>query len=121
MVLAWSACSSTHPKSVKSQSKSVIIDLDEEVRLKASSMQLRDSQSTILIDEPIYIGDNDEVSFKGDFMQESSPMTITIGNKDSITFSGKSFTIKTSDLKDGEKIQIRDQAGKIFVDVAVSL
>ena len=97
-----------------SNRKALIIDLDEELRLKNPKGDLR-GYSGIIIDEPIYIGDNDEVSFKGDIMSKNSPLTIKVGDQDSIIFSGRDYTIKTEELKDRDEIQIKDKDGKVFV------
>ena len=124
MILGFTACNSIKPevttKETPQKSKTLTIDLDKEIKIKEATGELRDS-SGLLVDEPIYIGDNDEVSFKGDIMEKNSPLTIKIGSKDDITFSGKSYTLKTIELKDGETIQIKDKNGKIFVNVAVTL
>jgi len=126
LLFALTACSlstkSITPSIVKkrpsSQSKTLVIDLDEEVQLKEAIGGFKDN-SDLLVDEPIYIGDNDEVSFKGDIIKKKSPVTIKVSNQKSIKFNGKNYTIKKLKLKDGDNIQIKDKNGKVFVDVTI--
>ena len=98
-------------------SKKMTIDIDEGLKL-LELPGLRDSTLKI-IDEPIYIGDNDEVSFKGDAMQKKSPLLIKIGEREPVTFSGNNYTVKTYELKNGDFITIKDKNGDVFVDVSV--
>ena len=98
-------------------SKKIIIDIDEELELLEST-GLRDDEVTV-VEEPIYIGDNDEVSFKGDTMRQKSPLKIKVGNREEIQFNGYSYTIKTMELKNGDFITIKDRDGNVFVDVKI--
>jgi len=98
------------------ESKIITINIDEELKLKSTS--LRDSNSRV-VDTPIYVGDNDEVSFKGDIMKKNSPLKIKVGNKKEINFSGDDYRIKTLELRDGDLIMIRDKNGKLFVNIKV--
>jgi hypothetical protein len=97
--------------------KQLTIDIDKELELLKST-GLRDGQFQV-VEEPIYIGDNDEVSFKGDELKKRSPLKIKVGSKKEIDFSGDRYTIKTAELKDGDFITIRDKNGEVFVDVKV--
>jgi len=99
------------------ESKIITINIDEELKL-LSSTPLRDSNSRV-VDTPIYVGDNDEVSFKGDIMKKNSPLKIKVGNKKEIKFSGDDYRIKTLELRDGDLIMIRDKNGKLFVNIKV--
>ena len=95
----------------------ITIDIDEELEL-LNATGLRDDEVRV-VEEPIYIGDNDEVSFKGNAMQKKSPLKIKVGNKREIEFSGYRYTIKTMELKNGDSIVIKDRDGNVFVDVKV--
>lgn len=105
------------PTDTNQTSKQLTIDIDEELKL-LDTTGLRDDCLKV-IDEPIYIGDNDEVSFKGDAMEKKSPLLIQIGEREPIKYSGKNYTIKTMDLKNGDLITIKDKKGKVFVEVNV--
>jgi hypothetical protein len=96
-------------------STQLIIDIDKE---RKSDTELR-GKETLLIDNPIYIGDNDEVAFIGDTIQEKSPIKVKIGDNDEVSFSGNNFTISTSELRNGDLIQMTDHAGNIFVEIEV--
>ena len=95
----------------------ITIDIDEELEL-LNATGLRDDEVRV-VEEPIYIGDNDEVSFKGSAMQKKSPLKIKVGNKREIEFSGYRYTIKTMELKNGDSIVIKDRDGNVFVDIKV--
>jgi hypothetical protein len=95
----------------------ITIDIDEELEL-LNATGLRDDEVRV-VEEPIYIGDNDEVSFKGNAMQKKSPLKIKVGNKKEIEFSGYRYTIKTMELKNGDSIVIKDRDGNVFVNVKV--
>ena len=97
--------------------KQLTIDIDKELELLQST-GLRDGQFQV-VEEPIYIGDNDEVSFKGDELKKRSPLKIKVGSKKEIDFSGDRYTIKTAELKDGDFVVIKDKNGEVFVDVKV--
>jgi len=97
--------------------KQLTIDIDKELELLKST-GLRDGQLQV-VEEPIYIGDNDEVSFKGDELRKRSPLKIKVGSKKEIDFSGDRYTIKTAELKNGDFIVIKDKNGEVFVDVKV--
>ncbi len=105
-----------HNQSV--QSKNLVIDVDEELLLQEEQNKLRDEESRVL-DAPIYIGDNDEVSFKGESIEKKSPLSIQYGRHDAISFSGKNFTIKSMELNSGDNIKIKDKNGNIFIDMKV--
>jgi hypothetical protein len=95
----------------------ITIDIDEELEL-LNATGLRDDEVRV-VEEPIYIGDNDEVSFKGRAMQKKSPLKIKVGNKKEIEFTGYRYTIKTMELKNGDSIVIKDRDGNVFVNVKV--
>ncbi len=97
--------------------KKIIINIDEELELLEST-GLRDDEVNV-VEEPIYIGDNDEVSFKGNAMKQKSPLKIKVGNREEIQFNGYSYTIKTMELKNGDFITIKDKNGNVFVDIEV--
>ena len=98
-------------------SNKITINIDEELKL-LDITGLRDD-SLKVIEEPIYIGDNDEVSFKGDMMQKKSPLLIQIGERKPIKFSGNNYTVKTMELKNGDLITIKDKRGNVFVEVNI--
>jgi hypothetical protein len=108
--------STISPDSNQTDSR-ITIDIDEELEL-LNATGLRDDEIRV-VEEPIYIGDNDEVSFKGSAMQKKSPLKIKVGNKREIEFSGYRYTIKTMELKNGDSIVIKDRDGNVFVDVKV--
>jgi hypothetical protein len=108
--------STISPDSNQTDSR-ITIDIDEELEL-LNATGLRDDEVRV-VEEPIYIGDNDEVSFKGSAMQKKSPLKIKVGNKREIEFSGYRYTIKTMELKNGDSIVIKDRDGNVFVDVKV--
>ena len=105
------------PTDTNQTSKTLIIDIDEELE-PLETTGLKDDGLNV-IEEPIYIGDNDEVSFKGDALQDKSPLFIKIGNHKEIKFTGSVFTIKTAELKSGDEIVIKDRDGNVFVHVKV--
>lgn len=105
------------PTDTNETTKTITIDIDEELEL-LNTTGLKDDGLEVF-DEPIYVGDNDEVSFKGSEMQNKSPLFIKIGNKKEIKFSGSLFTIKTAELKSGDEIIIKDRYGNVFVHVKV--
>lgn len=107
----------TIPKDSNQTENSITIDIDEELELLEST-GLRDDELKV-VEEPIYIGDNDEVSFKGDAMRKKSPLQIKIGDRKEIEFSGYRYTIKTMELKNGDLITIKDKNGNIFVDMKI--
>jgi len=98
--------------------KAITIDVDEELLLQKSIGELRNDSSNVL-ETPIYIGDNDEVSFKGDTLEKNSPLTITIGENKAITFKGNNYTIRSMELKNGDIIQMKDKNGNTFLEMEV--
>ena len=105
------------PTDTNQTTKKITIDIDEELELlDASSLRGDDSK---VVEEPLYIGDNDEVSFKGNAMQEKSPLFIKIGEQEAFKFSGYSYTLKTMELKNGDFITMKDKDGNVFVDLEV--
>jgi len=97
--------------------KTLIIDIDQELEL-LNATGLRD-EALQVVEEPIYIGDNDEVSFRGEELKKRSPLRIQVGDKKEIEFNGDRYTIKTTEIKDGDEIRIKDSNGEIFVSVRV--
>ncbi len=122
LILLLGACSSSinsignKPIEDKS-SKQTIIDLDEELLLKESLGGLKDEN--VFFDEPIYIGDNDEVSFKGEILKDKSPIHIKIGKKSDILFNEKSYTVKSSEIKSGDIITMKDKNGRVFLSIKI--
>lgn len=113
-----SCTTNTPPKpttATQEHNRSLIIDLDKEI---GSSEDLR-GKDTLMIDSPIYIGDNDEVSFIGDIIEKESPIQVKIGDNDEVAFTGKNFTVSTMELKTGDIIQMRGKSGNVFVEVEV--
>jgi len=116
LLLSLIGCVGNIPKAMDENPKQKLsIDLDKELKDKTG---LRDGNSNVF-SEPIYIGDNDEVSFKGNIIQKNSPLIITIGKKKPIHFNGKAINIKTAELKNGETITIEGKDGTILVDISV--
>lgn len=119
LLVGLTACSTQSPKkstaSTENNRSTIIINLDKELK---SSIDLR-GENTRLIDSPIYLGDNDEVSFRGDYLKKESPIKIKIGDNDEVSFTGNNYTIKTMELRNGDIIQMRGKSGKTFVEVEV--
>ena len=107
----------TIPTDINETAKKIIIDIDEELDL-LDATGLKDDDLKV-IEEPIYIGDNDEVSFKGDAMQRKSPLSIKVGKRKEIKFSGYQYILKTMELKNGDFIRIKDKNGDVFLDMKV--
>jgi len=120
LVLTLTSCVNnvvTIPTDTNQTAKKITIDIDEELDLLEAT-GLRDDSSKV-VEEPLYIGDNDEVSFKGNAMKEKSPLFIKIGTRQEVKFSGYSYTIKTMELKNGDFITMKDSDGNVFVEVEV--
>jgi len=116
LLLALTACSTRSITSTENNnSKTIFIDVDKELN---ATEELR-GKNTLMIDEPLYIGDNDEVSFKGQYLQKKSPVKVKIGDNDEVSFTGDHYTIKTMQLRNGEIIQMRGKDGNTFVEVEV--
>ena len=98
----------------KVNKKKIIIDLDEELKNAT-----RGKKNTTIIESSIFIGDNDEVSFKGKILLEKAPVLITYGDNDEVALKGDSFTISTMELKANSHIIMKDSNGTIFVDQIV--
>jgi len=121
VLFALNACtSSIQPTKAQIQTSknNIVIDLDEEISILESLGKLRNDNS-IILDNPIYIGDNDEVSFKGDTLKTNSPVSLKIGNNPLITFKGNNYTIKTMELNNGEIIQMKNKEGNVFLEMEV--
>jgi len=124
LLLAVTACSTPSTTSTESSttttennnSKIILIDVDKELNAGEEGLRGKD---TLIIDAPLYIGDNDEVSFKGEYLQKSSPVKVKIGDNDEGSFTGDHYTIKTLKLHNGEIIQMQDKEGNTFVEVEV--
>ena len=95
------------------KNKQLIIDLD-----KKKNNRRGDSKKDI-IKGSIFIGDNDEVHFKGNILLEKAPVTVQYGDNDEVALTGDSFTIGTLELKANEHIIFKDKTGKVFVDHVV--
>jgi len=100
----------------KSMTKKSVINVDEELLLNSSVDELRNSNENI-VHGSIYLNDNDEVSFKGDSLEKKSPVSVTIGDKEMVKFTGNTYTLKTMDLKHGDTIEMRDKEGKVFLEM----
>ena len=106
-------------------SKTVIIDLDKESMDYSKGGLLQKDE--LIIQGVIFLGDNDEVSFKGDILAEKSPIQWSISRKGSNQdndevkreINGNIFSIKTSELRVGDDVIIRDKNGNIFVNKRV--
>jgi len=122
VLFTLNACtSSIQPQKVQihtSKNNNIVIDLDEEISILKSLGKLRNDNS-IILDNPIYIGDNDEVSFKGNTLKTNSPISLKIGNNPAITFKGDSYTIKTMQLNNGEIIQMKNKEGNVFLEMEI--
>lgn len=119
ILLGLTACSPQMPKvpnsTIEHNPNTLIIDVDKELKSKKG---LR-GKEILMIDSPIYIGDNDEVSFKGDYLQKESPIKVKIGDNDEVSFTGKHYRIKTMELQNGDIIQMIGKSGQTFVAVEV--
>ena len=92
--------------------KSIIIDLDtflEKEHLRGEKL---------LADEPIYIGDNDEVSFRGKAFQQRLPIKVIVGEKENIV-TQTTYTLETMELRHGDTIIMEDKEGNIFVEMEI--
>jgi len=120
VLFGFNACTPSIPikKNLHIGQKHIIIDLDEEFLILKSMGKLR-NKNNIILDNPIYIGDNDEVSFKGDTLNENAPISITIGKNKPIIIRGTSYSIKTMEINNGEIIQMKDKNGNIFLEMEV--
>jgi len=121
ILFALNACtSSTQPQKAQTDTSknNIVIDLDEEISILKSLGKLR-NDGNVVLDNPIYIGDNDEVSFKGNILKENSPISIKIGDNQAITFKGYRYSIKTMELNNGEIIQMKNKGGNIFLEMEV--
>jgi len=124
LLLALTACSTLSTTATKSptvtrennNSKIILIDVDKELNAEGEGLREKD---TLIIDAPLYIGDNDEVSFKGEYLQKASPIKVKIGDNDEVSFTGDHYTIKTLKLHNGEMIQMQDKEGNTFVEVEI--
>jgi len=124
LLLALTACSTPSITSTKNStvtaennnSKTILIDVDKELNAEGEGLRGKD---TLIIDTPLYIGDNDEVSFTGEYLQKASPVKVKIGDNDEVSFTGNHYTIKTLKLHNGELIQMQDKEGNTFVEVEV--
>ena len=119
--LLFNGCIDKHPSpslaTHTTESNLLTIDLDEEMEILKST-SLRGSSSK-MIEQPIYIGDNDEVSFKGNILEENSPLTIEIENREIITFSGRVYKIKTMNLTNGDLIKFINNKGEMFAQFEI--
>ena len=105
-------------KREQNKGKTIVIDLDKKANIDFSKGSLT------LTSDIISIGDNDEVVFKGKILAEKSPIQWSIrrkkgSNQDNDEVKreiyGNKFSIKTSELRAGDEIIIRDKNGNIFV------
>jgi len=102
----------------QSKQKVLFLDLDKASQFNETSEQLRGNKNNLL-DDPIYIGDNDEVIFVGKLLEKNSPLKIKIGDNDEVSFSGNHYKIKTLQLQTGNIIQMTDKRGKLFLEMEV--
>lgn len=96
------------------EKKSLIVDLDKEHKNTTRG----DSKKGV-IEGSLFLGDNDEVAFKGDILLKKAPVTVTYNDNDEVALKGNSFTIKTMELKANSHIIMRDKNGTVFVDQVV--
>ncbi|RUM69403.1 MAG: hypothetical protein DSZ07_04650 [Sulfurovum sp.] len=121
LLLALTACSTPSSKkestitTENNNSKSILIDIDKEFN---TTVNLR-GKNTLLIDTPIYIGDNDEVSFKGEYLEKVSPVKVKIGDNDEVSFRGNHYIIQTMKLYNGDIIQMQGKDGNTFIEIEV--
>ena len=112
-----------HNQTVKSL-KVLVIDLDKELKeiQERSTKGLRDT----VIDTLIFIEkQHKKISFNGEILQKNAPITVSLipddnQDNDEVKFKlNRQYTINTLDLKDGDRIIMRDKNGKIFADKVV--
>jgi len=117
--LMWAGCLSTpHPQRENNQTAHrLTINLDEAFEI-LDSTGLRDDGLKVL-EEPIYIGDNDEVVFVGDILAQKSPFTIKINQGYPIHVRGGIYRLKTATLKEGDRIVMEDKGGAVFVNLLI--
>jgi hypothetical protein len=103
---------------INSSKKVLHVDLDREIKQDYSKGGLKEDKDKII---PIFIskdkGANDEVAFKGEVLKRAKK--IKVGDNDEVAFSGEEYTIKTSELKDGEFIFLIDKNEKIFITMKI--
>ena len=110
--------------------KIIVIDLDKEVDnnyaeysgqqgigdFKESGLR-GDKDKAIPIFIADYKGDNDEVALKGEVLKRAKK--IKVGDNDEVAFSGQEYRIKTSELKDGDEILLKDRNGTTFITMKI--
>ena len=99
--------------------KQLIIDLDKKLKEKKARGEVRGGSSSILFNEPLYIGDNDEVVIKGNFLIEHAPISIKIGTHNEVRFNSNAYTILNLQLQQGDLIQMRDRNQQLFLELEV--
>jgi hypothetical protein len=95
-----------------------IIDLDKISKQSSLKSSTEDKIKTIPISIYEYKDPNDEVALKGDILKKANK--IKIGTNDEVALSGtKEYFIKTSELKDGDIISIKDKKNKPLIRIII--
>jgi len=97
--------------------KQLIIDIDKE--LKSQSLDTTRGDSSLILEKSLYIGDNDEVIIKGNFLIEKSPIFVKIGNHEETSFHAKEYHIPTFNLKGNNLIQLSDKNKELFLELEI--
>lgn len=104
--------------------KVLTIDLDKSLQ-EVQKRHTKGKESN-LIDNVIFIEENKQITFKGHILENNSPVTIKISHiiedndeNDEVSFSGNSYSVNTQQFNDGDRIIMKDKAGKVFVNQVI--
>jgi len=103
-------------KTENNQTKKLVINLDEEQEDAEERGVVED-----IIKGIIPLGHNDEVTFLGKDVLIATPIKVYINDiyQEAIKVIDGIFTIKSSKLKDGDKVTIKNKKGNIVVEKKV--
>jgi hypothetical protein len=93
-----------------------IINLDK--KIKNIRGYIKGSQNIPVIDFHKY-GDNDEVIFKGDILENVN--SIKIEDREEIPVSSNRFRLKISDLRDNDILELINKKGKVKLKLKIRL
>lgn len=103
--------------------KPLIINIDREFE-EAQNRSKKSIESDI-IDKTLFIKGQKEIIFHGELLKQKAPITIEIGriiddedDNDEVsfhdTFHSERYIIRTHELRDGDKVIMKDKNGVIF-------
>lgn len=121
ILLFFTACvtprPNTHPTS-HTDTKILIIDIDQEYDDLKEIGHLRGDES-IVIQRDILLEPYQKIQLQGDLLEEKSPFKVKIGDNDEVSFKGNSYTIDTMELKHGDQIIIKDKQNMPFIELNI--